>query len=59
MHTSTLLLFFFAFSIYFLPALVAYNRKHPKREPITLLNFFLGWMLIPWVIALCWATTHT
>ena len=44
--------------IYFLPALIAHNRKHKNRDPIFLLNLFLGWTFLGWVIALIWANTY-
>lgn len=40
---------------YFLPAIVAGNSKHPQKDAITVLNLFLGWTLLGWVIALIWA----
>lgn len=41
---------------YFIPTIVAYNRKKLNKMSILLLNFFLGWSLIGWVVALVWAT---
>jgi hypothetical protein len=43
------------FFFYFLPAIVAYHRKHPKAGSILLLDFLLGWTLIGWCVALVWA----
>ena len=43
--------------IYFLPAYVAFKRRHNNRTPILLVNLFLGWMFIGWVVALVWACT--
>lgn len=45
-------------AIYFLPSIVAFNRSHRNRWPITILNFFLGWTLIGWVAALVWSATN-
>lgn len=42
--------------IYFLPAIVGGNKKNGTA--IFLLNLFLGWTLVGWVIALVWATTY-
>lgn len=42
---------------YFFPALLANQRKHPNQAPIFLLNLFLGWTLIGWVMALVWAAS--
>lgn len=39
--------------LYFLPTLTA--KGHPHRPSIFTINFFLGWTLIGWVLALAWA----
>jgi hypothetical protein len=53
------LLFFPFFSAgfirYFLPTIVALVRSKRDTVSIVLLNVFLGWTLIGWVIALVWA----
>lgn len=41
--------------LYFLPTYRARKVSHPDSTPIFILNLLLGWMLIPWVIALVWA----
>lgn len=41
--------------IYFLPGIVATLRGHPNALAIWVLNVFLGWTFIGWVIALVWA----
>ena len=41
--------------IYFLPSIVASKKKHADKTSILVLNLLLGWLLIPWVIALVWA----
>ena len=43
--------------ICFIPAIIAISTKHPQAVAIVVLNFFLGWTLIGWVIALVWACT--
>lgn len=45
----------FGLLIYFLPTLVAYNRKPSNWLGIFALNVFLGWSFIGWVVALVWA----
>jgi hypothetical protein len=47
--------FFFLIALYFLPSLIAGGRHLYERVPITLLNLFLGWTFIGWIIALIWA----
>jgi Superinfection immunity protein len=48
-------LFGFGFVFYFLPAIVAFARSKRDAGSILVLNFFLGWTAIGWVIALVWA----
>jgi predicted PurR-regulated permease PerM len=45
-------------AIYFAPIIVAVDRCHPNLVPITIINIFLGWTLIGWVVALCWSSMH-
>jgi hypothetical protein len=44
--------------IYLVPAFVATGRHHPNAAAIFLLDLFLGWTLIGWVVALVWSATH-
>ena len=44
-----------AFYLYMLPTFVAYNRQHPQRFFIMMLNLFLGNTLVGWIAALIWA----
>lgn len=48
---------FFGFStvMYFLPSIVALARSKRDLLAIFLLNLFLGWTVIGWVVALVWA----
>ena len=41
--------------VYFLPSLIAGRRKVPNAGSVFVLNLFLGWTLIGWVIALSMA----
>ena len=41
--------------IYFIPALLAKNNNHKDLNSIFVVNLFLGWTLIGWVVALAWA----
>jgi cytochrome c biogenesis protein CcdA len=41
--------------LYFLPTIIAVNRKVPNVGSIVVLNVFLGWTFIGWVVALAMA----
>ena len=43
--------------IYFLPTIIALARGHLSTLAIFLLNLFLGWTLLGWLIALIWSCT--
>jgi hypothetical protein len=47
--------FGFGFLMYFLPSIIALARSKRDTLGIFLLNFFLGWTCIGWIIALIWA----
>jgi len=47
--------FGFGFVTYFLPSIIALIRSKRDITGIVLLNFFLGWTMIGWVVALIWA----
>lgn len=49
--------FLVGFAFYFLPSIIAAARSHPNMVPIVVVNLFLGWLLVGWVIALAWAFT--
>ena len=53
----SLLLVVFVVVIYFLPWLIANDKKHPNASAIGVLNLLLGWTFLGWVIALVWANT--
>jgi len=44
-----------AFYLYLLPTITAYNRKHPQRFFIMMLNLILGSTFVGWIAALIWA----
>ena len=50
--------FGFGFVMYFLPSIIAFARSKRDTSAIVLLNFFLGWTLIGWVVALVWAAKN-
>lgn len=44
-----------ALVVYFIPSFVAHKKQHFQKTSILLLNIFLGWTFIGWVVALIWA----
>jgi|SRR5271166_1416446 len=52
-----LLMFLVGFGIYFIPSFVA--AGHRNQGAIIVLNLFLGWTFLGWVIALVWACTKS
>lgn len=42
-------------ALYFYPAIIAARREHKNKTSIVLVNLFLGWTLLGWVVALAWA----
>jgi hypothetical protein len=47
------LIILFVLACYFLPAIIGANKK--SSGGIFALNFFLGWTVVGWIIALVWA----
>ncbi|MBN9589874.1 MAG: hypothetical protein BGN85_06205 [Alphaproteobacteria bacterium 64-11] len=43
------------FAIYWLPTIVAIARQTNSALGVAVLNFFLGWTVIGWIVALMWA----
>lgn len=39
-------------ALYFAPTAVAFSRGHPHAASVLVINLFLGWTLIGWVVAL-------
>jgi hypothetical protein len=50
--------FGFGFVMYFLPSIIALARSKRDTLAIFLLNFFLGWSVIGWIVALVWASKN-
>jgi len=46
-------------AVYFMPTIVAMLAGHQNTLAIFILNLFLGWTLVGWVIALVWACSKT
>jgi T4 superinfection immunity protein len=46
------------FVLYFLPSIIALARSKRDTLAIFLLNLFLGWSVIGWIVALVWAAKN-
>jgi hypothetical protein len=44
-------------ALYFLPTIIGASRHKTNLVGIFLVNFFLGWSVIGWVVALVWAVS--
>ena len=42
---------------YFVPSIVAFGRQHHNRWSVFVVNFFLGWCVIGWIVALAMAAS--
>jgi uncharacterized membrane protein len=51
-------LIIFLIILYFLPSIVGFARKKVNKWAIFILNFFLGWTLVGWVVSLVWAVAE-
>jgi hypothetical protein len=52
----TIIVILIAAFLYFLPTIIAWNKKHV--DGVIAINLFLGWTLVGWVVALAWACTN-
>ena len=59
MEVIVLLIVLVVGGLYFIPSIVALMREHPSRAGIIILNIFLGWTLVGWVVSLAWAASST
>lgn len=46
-----------ALAIYFIPTWIAAFRNHTSGGGIFVINLFLGWTFLGWVVALAWAAS--
>lgn len=60
MHPLAFFLPFFGFGfvMYFLPTIIAFARSKRDAAAILLLNLFLGWSVIGWIVAMVWAVKN-
>jgi len=56
---ETFIVIGFILVAYFLPGIIAAAREHQQSTAIFVLNLFLGWTFLGWVVALVWALTAT
>lgn len=47
--------FLFALILYFAPSIIAAVRGKHNAWAIAVLNILMGWLIIPWIIALVWS----
>lgn len=52
---SMLVMLALLFVLYFLPSFIAAGRGHNSRGSIFVVNLFLGWTFIVWVLCLAWS----
>jgi hypothetical protein len=52
-----LVVLLFAFAWYLFPTIVARHRRCEGYYGILVVNLFLGWTFIGWVVALAWAAS--
>lgn len=52
---GAVLLFMFLVLVYFIPSFVAAGKE--RNGGVIIVNLFLGWTLIGWVLALAWAAS--
>lgn len=50
-----IIVFIISLILYFLPTIIAVRRRHRNLLPIILVNIFLGWTFVGWIVALIWA----
>ncbi|MDD4874041.1 MAG: superinfection immunity protein [Dehalococcoidales bacterium] len=53
-----IIFFILSLALYFLPTIIAIIRKKRNALAIFMLNFFLGWTFIGWVVSLVWSVTR-
>lgn len=52
---GSIILLLFLLALYFLPTIIASRKNHKDGTAIFVLNLFLGWTFVGWVIALVWS----
>lgn len=44
--------------VYFIPSINAFWKGKRNKTAVLTLNFFLGWTVIGWIVALIWSSTN-
>lgn len=52
---NSFIIFMICALIYFLPGIIATSRHHKNSTGVFILNLFLGWTFLGWVVALVWS----
>lgn len=45
----------FGLALYMLPTVEAYSRKYENAQTVAMVNVFLGWTFLGWVVSYIWA----
>jgi hypothetical protein len=45
------------FGVYFMPIIIALLRGRHRAGSVAMVNVFLGWTVIGWLLALVWASS--
>lgn len=43
------------FGVYFIPSIIGFSRGHKSKWGIFILNLFLGWSILGWIVSLVWS----
>ena len=49
----------FSITLYLIPSIIGFRRHLNNKWSIFVINFFLGWTLIGWVVSLAWSVSNT
>ncbi len=52
---DAVILMIFGFIIYIIPTIVAYSRNTLNKNTVFVLNLFLGWTVVGWIVFLAMA----
>lgn len=55
---GTLMIIIVVLIFYFVPVMTAAERENKNIASIAVLNIFLGWTVLGWIVALIWAVKN-